>query len=164
MNREGLTITAALKQARQDRDTFIQHFQTPMSLSAALAVLNQPASSSSQSQPRGRSRSPRRTRTPLPLPARPPSGADEPNIDYRKDAKGKGKGKGGKTKGKDAQKPAEILKTPDGRFKCFRYQRGNCKDPKCGNVHVCLICNGAHGKRDCPEWQAFKARLGTPGK
>ena len=33
--------------------------------------------------------------------------------------------------------------TPDGRQKCFKYNKGTCQGG-CGRVHTCLVCNGAH--------------------
>jgi len=44
--------------------------------------------------------------------------------------------------------------TPDGRQKCFAYNKGGCKDPKCARAHVCLRCNGPHPAFQCPGKQA----------
>ena len=84
---------------------------------------------------------------------------------------GRGKGKDGK-KGPAMPAPApgrsqkwdagETNTTPDGRLKCFRYQRGKCSDPRCDKVHVCLVCNGEHPKKACPRRPKFGDAAGRP--
>jgi len=54
---------------------------------------------------------------------------------------------GGKNKGGKPVKQESQFKTPDGREKCFRYQRGRCNG--CDRVHSCVYCNGPHPGRDC---------------
>ena len=59
------------------------------------------------------------------------------------DKKGAGRGSGG------SWRAGESAKTPDGRTKCFKYQRGACTGA-CDRVHVCLVCYGQHPASQCP--------------
>ena len=40
--------------------------------------------------------------------------------------------------------------TPDGRQKCYKFQKGRCSG-ECGRVHICLLCNGDHPMMKCPK-------------
>ena len=65
----------------------------------------------------------------------------------------KGRGKGKDRKGKQAsrpKKPVEYIQTPDGRHKCFRFQKEKCNG--CDRVHTCTICNAPHPKVRCAKF------------
>ena len=41
-------------------------------------------------------------------------------------------------------------KTPEGREKCYKYQKKQCPG-NCGRVHACLACGGTHPVWECPK-------------
>jgi hypothetical protein len=51
--------------------------------------------------------------------------------------------------GKGSWRAGESNFTPDGRAKCFKFNKGKC-DGSCGYVHACLVCNGSHPISECP--------------
>ena len=57
--------------------------------------------------------------------------------------KGKGKQRGGWKAGMSSL-------TTDGRKKCHKFQREQCKDSKCKLLHVCLVCSEPHPMKWCP--------------
>ena len=66
--------------------------------------------------------------------------------------KGKGKGHGkaaAKGKSKFKAQHGDRAKTPDGREKCFAYNREGLHNQNCQRVHVCLGCNGPHPRSQC---------------
>jgi len=152
VNTDGKTYSVALREARSDTALLQRYFLTPVSMAAgAEAALHAAPKRPLQSAGSG---------------ARPADGATQPTVtsDYSKrQKKGDGKGKGtrktkggGKAEGKSKQSSNcsgwdahEKGKTPDGRDKCYRYQRDQCNG-RCGRVHVCVVCDGPPPKRSCP--------------
>ena len=74
-----------------------------------------------------------------------------PSPQKRK-GKGNNKRKANNKKGKGKMLAADHDrgKTPDGREKCFAFNRDNCNNAACQRVHVCLHCNGPHTRSKCP--------------
>ena len=169
VNTSGATLAAALEAARNDTALLQKYFITPISLAAGAEAARATAG-----------KRPAPADWPVPPSTRQAEGSSAPPISFSdssgggrrgnpkggKGAKGNPKGgKGGKDKGKGKrqnQQPqqqqqqgqrwtsGESNETPDGRMKCFRYQRGKCTDANCGRVHACLVCNGKHPKMHCP--------------
>jgi hypothetical protein len=147
VNMNNMTLARALKSARAHGPTERKYFTLPVSLAAA-------SQTKLTSSSRGRSRSPRSER--------PRDIATEPHAH----SKGKGQGRhdskpnnnsGGKGGGKQNSKSEksnnrkfENATTPDGREKCFRYNKKTGCPGNCGRVHVCLMCNEPHPKTECP--------------
>ena len=147
------SIAEALRKARGDEVTRSKYFLTPVSLAAGAAVAREAM--------RGRQRS----RTPRREAHRPLDGLERSQTEAPRDAQpskegppppppGRGAKGGGKKGGRGRDGAAKGWRaggsrtTPDGRFKCFRYQRGKC-DGKCGMVHSCYVCNGPHPMKEC---------------
>jgi len=136
INNQDLTLTQALNQAKEHQPTFNKYFSTPVSLAAGAAAAN-----AAMAGRRARSRTPTRDR-----PAEGTEAEQVSHLDQKGHGKGKGKGKGknkgnGNPKGNgkgnkggggggggggdpNGRQGASNF-TPDGRAKCFRYQRGN---------------------------------------
>ena len=118
-----------------------KHFQIPLSVAAGAAA--------------AANRQPRAQPAQAPPPQRPQEGAAAQDRQWAAPppdpgpagAKGRGKGRGGKGKGVGWRAQSNP-RTPDGRLKCFRYQRNKCPG-NCGKAHVCLVCNGAHPASKC---------------
>ena len=85
-----------------------------------------------------------------------------------KGGKGRGKSQGKASKGQQqgqqlqSWRAGESTTTPDGRLKCFRFQRGLCNNPNCDEVHVCTVCNGNHPAKDCPRRPKSGDSAGRP--
>jgi hypothetical protein len=79
-------------------------------------------------------------------------------MDKGKGAQDKGKGKGkdkglGKNKNRNMQrwnKKNGTENTADGKPKCWKYNRSECKDPMCRFIHACIKCSGPHREKECP--------------
>ena len=144
-----LSLGDALRRAKEDDRLFQRHFITPSSqeasIVAAQGVRQSPAQSSSSR--------PASSAMPPP-PQRQPNGAGVKKPRKRKRGPAPKAAsqprKGGKGGGKSAGKTAT---TPDGRQKCFDYQRGKCTGFTCpnGRVHVCIYCDGAHPGSECTQ-------------
>ena len=162
VNKGEATLAKALARARKDTALLQRYFITPVALAAG-AEAAYAASSGKGSRRVDADRQP---------PSRPAEGSQAPPASLGQPGKcsglkgsGKGKGSGRKGRGKNSGqgsggkgkptsdktswKSGTSNNTPDGRLKCFRYQRGNC-DGNCGRVHSCLVCNGPHPVKDCP--------------
>ena len=65
----------------------------------------------------------------------------------------KGEWLSGKGQANDGSwKSGLTTKTPDGRQKCFPFQRkAGCTRKDCDKIHACLVCNGPHGQHACPQ-------------
>ena len=171
VNTSGSTLEQALRAAREDTSLIQKYFLTPVSLAAGaeaarMAVQKRPAPAEWSGPP----------------PTRQADGSAANPVMYEHGAKGRGKrtgGRGGKgagnrgnAKGRGKKgvthhnsggwSAGEQNSTPDGRLKCFRFQRGKCTDPRCDKVHSCLVCNGPHGKKDCPRRQSAGDAAGRP--
>ena len=144
-----LTLGEALKRAKADDRLYQKHFITPASQEASIiatrSVRQQPAQSSS-------SRAASSAMPPPPQRQQGGAGVKKPRKRKRGPAPKAASQprKGGKGGGKQANKSAN---TPDGRQKCFDYQRGKCTGPSCpnGRVHVCIYCDGPHPGDECPQ-------------
>ena len=135
--------------------TMTKYFTILVSLAAAGSMIS--------SSSKGRSRSP---------PKRPVDTFAQPYLQTAgggRGSKGNKGGKGGKAgKGGKSDKGGKAgtwrqgtsNTTPDGRLKCFRFQRGACTGG-CGKVHSCLVCNGNHGANSCPRKPAQGDAAGT---
>ena len=145
-----MTIKEALKSAMEDDKTYRKYFTLPVSWAAAASTTADTSSKkpSREYDQRGRSRSPQRSQQ-----RGRSSGGKGSGSKSR--SKGKGKGKGSSSKGKSGKQRqpgtnGERRNTPDGRQKCFAYNREGCHDKNCGRVHVCLFCAGPHPATACP--------------
>ena len=141
-----LSMAAALQKARADQELKEEHFLTPLGLSAG-AEAAFAASSSSRGRP-GRSPA-RRSKTP------PLSRAAKRQL--RAAAK----------KAARSDPPVPVTKTQPGQDqskdkgagkraagKCFKFNRGNCKDgKKCKWSHSCSLCE----KPGCAAWKHDEA-------
>ena len=157
VNNNGLSLKAGLDTAMAHMPTMTKYWTLPVSLAAASSV--------GSSSKRQRSRTPSRGQRPQDsfaqrqqAPTQPPPPFVPPAGGKGKGAKGKGKGKqrggnqgGGNfgTAGPANWRAGQSNTTPDGRMKCFKFQRGKCSGG-CGKVHQCLVCNGEHGMQNCP--------------
>jgi hypothetical protein len=145
VNTESKPLYDALKLAREHGPTFVKYFSTPVALAAGAAAASGVISGASSGRASHRSRSPRGDR--------PSEGAEQDTVKWKGDGKGrsdggkKGKG-GGKQNRRTGWKSTSTNTTPDGRLKCFAYQRGK-RQGGCGKVHVCLICNSDHPMTQC---------------
>ena len=146
VNTESKSLYDALTLARDHSPTFIKYFSTPVALAAGAAAASGVLGGAPSGRATRRSRSPRRDR---------PSEGTEQDTEKWKGDHHRGKGDGGrKGKGSGKQnrrtgwKSTSTNVTPDGRLKCFAFQRGKCQGG-CGKVHVCLICNGDHPMTQC---------------
>ena len=144
-----LTLEEALKRAKEDDRLYQKHFITPAgqeaSIVASRGVRAQPAQSSSSLSGASGAMAPFQRQQAA-------SGVKKPRK-RKKGAAPKAAGqprKGGKGGGKSSGKTAN---TPDGRQKCFDYQKGKCTGPTCpnGRVHVCIYCDGPHPASECPQ-------------
>ena len=148
VNTESKSLFDALKLAREHGPTFVKYFSTPVALAAGAAAASGALGGASSGRASHRSRSPKGDR--------PSEGAEQDTAKWNwkgdhhyyhnKDSSKKGKG-WGKHK-RTGWKSAATNTTPDGRLKCFAYQRGKCRGA-CGKVHACLICNGDHPMTQC---------------
>ena len=139
--RDGYTIKEAMARAREDEKVFRKHFTLPISLAAASTATAGDGARPSRDHDR-RSRSPR-----------------QGQMEVYRPSPQKGKGKGNskrkaghnkKGKGKMSAADHDRGKTPDGREKCFAFNRDSCHNAACQRVHVCLHCNGPHPRSKCP--------------
>ena len=142
VNNSGVTIAQALKDAMMHQPTSIKYFTTPVSLAAGAAAAG---SKRSRGSPQ-----PSRPAVGMAADAAAPAQGEgqgwwdnKYSKKYKKGDKKSGRGNGGSWRG------GESAKTPDGRAKCFKYQRGACTGA-CDRVHVCLVCNGQHPANQCP--------------
>ena len=161
VNLKGSTLKKALEDTRKDPGLLQRHFITPTAMAAgADAARAASGSGSSSSRPAavqqqqlalmpfsgGRPAEGFDAGSSALLPFGGPFGGSRP---------AKGKGRKGKGKGKSKTKPDgwKLTKnpmTPDGRQKCFRYNKETCPGD-CGRVHVCLVCGGPHPLTKCPQ-------------
>ena len=173
VNENGSTLKEAMVAAREDTALFQKYFITPVSLAAGAEAAR---STSSKRQAPQEWALPPPTRQADGSSAMPVSfGAAQagPNGKGKGRAKGRGKQQQGRQqqfqqRQQPQQQPQQQPRqndrsqgsrwsdgernvTPDGRMKCFRYQRNKCTDPNCPRVHVCLVCNGKHPKIECPK-------------
>ena len=142
VNNAGVTIAQAFKDAMMHQPTSIKYFTTPVSLAAGAAAAG---SKRSRGSPQ-----PSRPAVGMAADAAAPAQGEgqgwwdnKYSKKYKKGDKKSGRGSGGSWRG------GESAKTPDGRAKCFKYQRGACTGA-CDRVHVCLVCNGQHPANQCP--------------
>ena len=142
INCNSKSIGNALMDAQKHEPTFTKYFTLPTSLSAASSARRQPDT-------RKRSRSRERSADGATEDARkdPPWGRGKGDRGRR--GKGTGKGKGSKDNRKSGWRSGQSGFTPDGRMKCYRYQRNQCSGG-CNKVHACLVCNGNHPMISCP--------------
>jgi hypothetical protein len=169
VNTGGMTLKQALLSAQGHMPTTTKHFTIPVSLAAG----------SSGGGPRTGGGSGARSRSPPG--GRPSEGFDVPSHSAHHSAyhargpRGKGSKGGGSKSGNAKSKPrnnpsggdrrekkGENPKTPDGRDKCYKFQRGNCPC-NCGRVHTCLRCNGPHPMNACPSTPGASAGSGGAG-
>ena len=154
VNDGAMNLAGALVTAREDTSIFQKYFLTPVALAAgaeaARAAAKRPAD-------------PSWTSGSVPPNLRPVEGSQAEPAAFvppaskgkGKQSKGKGKGKnnkkgGGKQQGGASWRANESTVTPDGRMKCFKFQKGKCPG-NCGKVHTCLVCNGKHPVTKCPQ-------------
>ena len=136
-----LSMSAALKKAREDQELHEEHFNTPISLSAG-AEAAFAAASSSRSRP-GRDSSPRSMTPPL-------------------SARQKRKQRAMAKRASKSDAPVPVVKVPAGQDqlkdkggdkvrvgKCLRHNRGNCRDKNCKWAHDCSVCE----KPGCAAWK-----------
>ena len=143
VNRDGMSIKAALKAARHDEKTLRNHFTLPISVAAAAAANRQEEGGrSSNVRGRERSRSPHQRGD-----SRAKRSKSKGQGKHPQGGKGKGKGKNNNSKSKRSK--TDRWTTPDGRQKCFAYNKEGCQDRACQRVHVCLRCGGAHPAYEC---------------
>ena len=176
VNNAGVTIAQALKDAMMHQPTSIKYFTTPVSLAAGAAAAGSKRSHGSPHEVADGTAHDEAFRrwlsegghTPLDSPVawaatRPAVGMA---ADAAASAQGEGQGwwdnkysdknkkyKKGDKKGSRSSggswRAGESAKTPDGRAKCFKYQRGACTGA-CDRAHVCLVCGGQHPANQCP--------------
>ena len=157
---EGMAIGDALTAAMQHARTFNRYFEMPTCMEAGAAAAPQQIANSSGNQVRGTKREWQQTVS-ISSSSTPPNQLDQSAVKGKGKGK-KGKGKKGESKGKvKGQETKGIGKgagswkagmsniTPDGKLKCFAFQRGRCAG-NCNMAHACQVCNGPHGLKDCP--------------
>ena len=148
MNEENITLRKALKEAMAHEPTFRKYFTMPTSLAAGAAAAAAASHTNKVPPPKQMDR--------------PWDGAAEPAASWAAPAtppprphKGQGKlatpVKKPKKQGGKGWTSAASNTTPDGRLKCFKFQREKCFVKDCPRVHVCLVCNGDHPKIRCPK-------------
>ena len=161
---EGATMIAAITGAMKHQPTFQRHFLNPVSVGAGAAAAQQAGSTPTTRDPRHRSRSRGRV---------PGGGSyDAIRLDNgntgRGNSSGGGRGGGGRGggrgggNGQGGWRNGASNFTPDGRSKCFAYQKGKCRG-NCGYVHACLVCNGPHPAMHCPRRPASASGGGGGG-
>eukprot|EP00971_Amphidinium_carterae_P348973 6490773-Amphidinium_carterae.1 len=118
------TVASSLRAAMQHQPTMIRYLTTPTSLAAGLAAASQHSATR-----RDRSRSPLPRKRPAAIQRAPRANAAATRS--------------------RSWKAGLSNTTSDGKFKCFKFQRGLCTGP-CDKEHVCLVCGGQHAMKDCP--------------
>ena len=135
VNNNGKTLKEALDSATKHLPTMNKYFTIPTTLNAGAAAAKRPRIAEHTGTTR-----------------RPPDGLQAEVQPPPAPHAGKGRGKGNKGRGRGDQrtgwKSGGSGRTPDGRLKCFRYQRKKCQG-NCGKVHTCLLCNGPHPMVEC---------------
>ena len=155
VNIKGSTLVQALVDTRKDTGLLQRHFITPTAMAVgADAARAASGSAASSSRPAALSNAPAsQQHAIMPYGGGRPAEGFEAGVRLPPQAhgggrqnKGKGKGKGKGSSWKQMRNPS----TPDGRQKCYRYNKGTCPGD-CGRVHSCLICNGPHPQTSCPK-------------
>ena len=156
VNLKGLTLVDAMAAVKKDAALFQKYFVTPTAVAAgAEAARSAAAAASSHAPARLQNARPAgRTGDGLPGGGRPAEGfasdfpPPPPQLGVARSGKGKGGGKG-KSGKRTGWRSSQSNSTPDGRAKCFKYQKGQCNGG-CGRVHACLVCGGPHPMTQCP--------------
>ena len=150
INEEGISLRLALTGAMQHEPTIRKYFMVPTSMAAGAAAAV--ATLGHVPPPPAPHKVPRQDHQA----DRPVDGAADQGVAVGNYKGGKG-GKGGKGAAREPQTPPKTKAwkkgrnnlTPDGRLKCFKYQRDKCKEKNCAKVHVCLVCNNDHPMIRC---------------
>ena len=140
INTGGLSIATALTDAMAHRPTFQKYFLSPTAFAAGAAGA---ASSASSKRQRTEDRPHEGFQA---SPWQPPPAAGRGRSSGKGASGGRSRGKG-RAKG-GGWRAGQQNTSPDGRLKCFRYQRGTCTG-SCGKVHACLACGGPHPQSQC---------------
>ena len=137
----GLSLGGALALARQDERLIQRYFTTPAGLAAGAAFASGQVRRQSVSAPASSSNV-----------AANPGGKQGRGKGNVKKSRQKRKAEP-KAAGKKGGKGSGTTSTPDGRQKCFKYNKGTCTSGACpdGRIHVCLKCDGPHPAKECPQ-------------
>ena len=156
MNTKRRTMKDAISDVMACPKFFQKYFITPHSLAAGAAAAENARGSASTSG-----------RRPLPQPlvdldliARSPQGPGlfppplpallpPPPTPHPEGRRPKPKAKAKSEARPNSWRFGESKFTPDRKEKCGPFQRGRCQG-NCNRVHVCWVCNGPHGDRQCP--------------